>query len=116
MVSIPADTKGEAGFFNLAIMYMFLGLSIMALLCLFFITYVILARVYASKNKDYGVLRTLGMVKSQLGRVVILEVITIGLISSILALLTFVIVYVVRPDIFFMGPEKWDLVFFASIL
>ncbi len=105
MVSIPADTKGEAGFFNLAIMYMFLGLSIMALLCLFFITYVILARVYASKNKDYGVLRTLGMVKSQLGRVVILEVITIGLISSILALLTFVIVYVVRPDIFFMGQK-----------
>ncbi|MDE7162258.1 MAG: ATP-binding cassette domain-containing protein [Anaeroplasmataceae bacterium] len=93
IVSIPSDIRVEASMYNLAILYMFLALSIMALVCLFFISYIILARVYASKNKDYGVLRTLGMVKKQLGRIVILEVLATGLISSILAFIVFLIIY-----------------------
>lgn len=94
MVSVPSDMRvAQVGMFNLAILYMFLGLAILALLCLFFISYIVLARIYASKNKDYGVLRTLGMVKKQLGRIVILEVMTTGFLSSILALILFIILY-----------------------
>ncbi|MDE7263474.1 MAG: ABC transporter ATP-binding protein/permease [Anaeroplasmataceae bacterium] len=93
MVSVPSDMKVDAGMFNLAVLYLFLALVILALICLFFISYIILARIYASKNKDYGVLRTLGMVKKQLGRIVILEVMATGFLSSIFALLIFLILY-----------------------
>lgn len=102
MVSVPSDMKVKASILNLAFLYMFLSLVIMALLCLFFISYIILARVYASKNKDYGVLRTLGMVKKQLGRIVILEVTATGVLSSILALILFLILYH-TTNVFGMG-------------
>lgn len=102
MVSVPSDMKIKANMLNLAILYMFLVLVIMALLCLFFISYIILARIYASKNKDYGVLRTLGMVKKQLGRIVILEVTATGVLSSIIAFILFVILYH-TTNVFSMG-------------
>ncbi|MDE6047301.1 MAG: hypothetical protein K2F56_01595, partial [Anaeroplasmataceae bacterium] len=90
-VSVPSEKKVKPSVLNLVTLYLFLSLTIMALICLFFVTYVILARVYASKNKDYGVLRTLGMVKKQLGRIVILEVLVIGILSSLLSLIIFII-------------------------
>ncbi|MDE5546724.1 MAG: hypothetical protein K2I88_04595, partial [Anaeroplasmataceae bacterium] len=96
-VSVPSEKKVKPSVLNLVILYLFLGLTIMALICLFFVTYVILARVYASKNKDYGVLRTLGMVKKQLGRIVILEVLGIGVLSSLLSLILFIILYHTTP-------------------
>ncbi len=102
-VSVPIDQKVKASVINLAILYLFLALAIMALVCLYFISYVILSRVYASKNKDYGVLRSLGMVKKQLGRIVILEVLATGFIASILSFIVFVIVYNTTTDIFTMG-------------
>ncbi|MDE6660289.1 MAG: ABC transporter ATP-binding protein, partial [Anaeroplasmataceae bacterium] len=92
-VSVPSEKKIKASMINLIVLYMFLFLIIMALIGLFFISYVILARVYASKNKDYGVLRTLGMVKKQLGRIVVLEVLGIGILSSLLSLILFIILY-----------------------
>lgn len=92
-VSVPSERRIKASIINLVALYMFLSLTLMALFCLFFVSYVILARVYASKNKDYGVLRTLGMVKKQLGRIVILEVIGIGLLASLLSLIVFIILY-----------------------
>ncbi|MDE6408504.1 MAG: FtsX-like permease family protein, partial [Anaeroplasmataceae bacterium] len=92
-VTVPSEVKVKASVLNLITLYLFLTLTIMALICLFFISYVILARVYASKNKDYGVLRTLGMVKKQLGRIVILEVIAIGCIATLLSLILFIILY-----------------------
>ncbi|MDE6656057.1 MAG: ABC transporter ATP-binding protein/permease, partial [Anaeroplasmataceae bacterium] len=101
-VSVPSEMRVKASMLNLILLYSFLALTIMALVCLFFISYVILARVYASKNKDYGVLRTLGMVKKQLGRIVILEVIGIGLIASIFSLILFIILYHTTPA-FSMG-------------
>lgn len=101
-VTIPTEQNIKASTFNLIYLYLFLGLTLMALVSLFFISYVILARVYASKNKDYGVLRTLGMVKQQLGKIVILEIIFIGLLSAILSLLVFIICYY-TTDVFTMG-------------
>lgn len=90
-VSIPTRQAIQPSTINLIYLYMFCILVILALIGLFFISYVILARVYASKNKDYGVLRTLGLVKKQLGKIVVLEVIAIGMMCAILALVIFLI-------------------------
>lgn len=117
-VSIPTDQKVKASMFNLVFMYSFLGLSLMALFCLFFITYVILSRVYASKNKDYGVLRTLGMVKKQLGRIVVLEVTTLGVFSALLSFFLFLILYAIKPNVFSMGEYMnfFILVFYFIVM
>lgn len=92
-ISVPSDKRSKAGILNLAVLYMFLALVILALICLFFISYIILSRIYSSKNKDYGVLRTLGMVKKQLGRIVIMEVMSLGIMAAILSLVVFIILY-----------------------
>lgn len=91
-VTIPSKIK-MTNFIDTAVLIVFASMIVIAMICLYFISYVILSRVYASKNKDYGVLRTLGMVQKQLGRIVILEVITIGIISSILSLVIFILLY-----------------------
>ncbi len=101
-VSIPTQMQIEPGMLNLVVLYMFLALTIISLIGLYYITYVILARVYASKNKDYGVLRTLGMVKKQLGRIAELEVVLLGLLSAVFSLLLFIILYF-TTDVFSMG-------------
>lgn len=77
---------------NIIYLYMFLGIMLVTLVALFFISYVVLARVYASKNKDYGILRTLGMVKVQLKRISCLEILTIGLSASMVSFIVLIIV------------------------
>jgi len=67
------------------------------MLALTFIAYIILARVYASKNKDYTILRSLGIVKKQMARIVDLEVLIIGVISSVLAVVVSYIASIFSP-------------------
>lgn len=115
-VTVPYEKKIKASVIDLVTFYLFLSLTIMSLLCLFFVSYVILARVYASKNKDYGVLRTLGMVKKQLGNIVIFEVIAIGIASAIFSLILFVILYH-TTSIFSMGKYmNFGILLFYFIL
>lgn len=115
-VSIPNEQNIKASTFNLIYLYLFLALTLMALVSLFFISYVILARVYASKNKDYGVLRTLGMVKQQLGKIVILEVILIGILSTVISLVVFIIAYH-TTDVFTMGKfMNFGIILFYFVL
>ena len=70
--------------------------SSIAILILYFISFVILARVYASKNKEYTILRTLGIAKKDMRDIVLFEVmsmttcITVGtyLLALIIRLFT----------------------------
>lgn len=90
-VTIPSQYEVTVTL-NIIYLYVFLAILFVTLIALFFISYVVLSRVYASKNKDYGILRTLGMVKSQLRKIVDLEIILIGLCASIVSFAVILIV------------------------
>lgn len=94
-VTIPSRQDNPS--INISVLYLFIGIIIFSLLCLFFISYIILSRIYASKNKEYGILRTLGLVKQRLGVIVVLENLILGFLSSILGLCLFLIVDAFYP-------------------
>lgn len=100
--AIPTRLIGGKTVFNITSFYAMLAFVLVALVCLYFISYIILARVYASKNKDYGVLRTLGMVRKKMGRIVLIETCCLGLISSIISLIIFWILHA-TTQLFPMG-------------
>lgn len=66
--------------------------SMVAMMALTFISYVILSRVYSSKNKDYTIMRSLGLVKKQMAKIVHFEILITGFISSVLAVIGIYIV------------------------
>ena len=79
-----------------------------AILAVVFISYIIIGRIYASKTKDYSILRSLGLVKRDLSKIVDIELILLGLMSSVLAV---AIIYIVSAfNIFVKG-----FVYFNSI-
>lgn len=115
-ISIPTRQMIKPSTINLIYLYTFSILVLIALIGLFFISYVILARVYASKNKDYGVLRTLGMVKKQLGKVVILEVISLGMLCAIVSLVAFVIARLFTDQLTMGDYMGFGIIFFYFLL
>lgn len=54
------------------------------LIGIFFITYVILSKIYISRVKDYQILRTLGVTKRDMSKVVNYEIVLLGMIISII--------------------------------
>ncbi len=84
----PAKSGYNKMSLNFILLVVFVFFSTLALFVLTFVSYVILARVYASKNKDFTILRSLGLVKKQMAKIVNYEVLFMGLISSVLAVLT----------------------------
>ncbi len=59
------------------------------LIGIFFIVYVILGRVYRSRIKDYSILRTLGVTKKDMAKVVNIEMLLIGFGMTIVTYLIF---------------------------
>lgn len=82
-VSIPSKVENEAGA-SLIVLYMAMGLVVLALVIMFFISFAIIQRIYLTKTKDYSIFRTLGLVSKDLKKVLNIEVVTITLLSTIL--------------------------------
>lgn len=82
-VSIPSKVENEAGA-SLIVLYMAMGLVVVALVIMFFISFAIIQRIYLTKTKDYSIFRTLGLVSKDLKKVLNIEVVTITLLSTIL--------------------------------
>ena len=59
------------------------------LIGIFFIVYVILGRVYRSRVKDYSILRTLGITKKDMAKIVNVEMLLIGYGITIFTYLVF---------------------------
>ena len=55
------------------------------LIVIFIITYFILSKVYQSKNNDYQILRTLGIAKKQMAKIINFEVFIIGNLAVIIS-------------------------------
>ena len=63
---------------------MAMGLVVVVLVIMFFISFAIIQRIYLTKTKDYSIFRTLGLVSKDLKKVLNIEVVTITLLSTIL--------------------------------
>jgi ABC-type antimicrobial peptide transport system permease subunit len=59
------------------------------LIGIFFIVYVVLSKIYSSRTKDYEIIRTLGVTKNDMKKIVNIELILIGMVVSILAYFAF---------------------------
>ena len=80
---------------------MAMGLVIVALIIMFFISFAIIQRIYLTKTKDYSIFRTLGLVSKDLKRVLNIEVVTITAVSTILgALFTYLIIFGTQIDLY----------------
>ena len=61
------------------------------LLFLTLISYVVLHKVYQSRKKDYAIMRSLGLMKTQMARILRFEVLSLGIVASLCSLLAFFI-------------------------
>lgn len=67
------------------------------LIGIFFITYLIISKVFASRIKDYEILRTLGITKKDMKRIVNYEVLSIGIGMMVIAMaIGYVLIYTVK--------------------
>lgn len=71
-------------FINNIVAYFTMLIASFAIVVIYFISYVVLAKVYSSKKKDYNILRTLGVTKKDMSRIVKYEVMFETIIISIL--------------------------------
>lgn len=68
---------------NLFILYILIGVIVLALFMMFFITYAVIQRIYLTKRKDYSIFRTLGLVSKDLKKVLNIEVLITVFTSTI---------------------------------
>lgn len=115
-IDVTMPSREENSSINISVLYLFIGIILFSLICLFFISYIILSRIYASKNKEYGILRTLGLVKQKLGRMVILENTFIGLTSAVLGLAIYLIVDSIYPIMNLRDYMSFGVVFIYFII
>ena len=106
--TVPAYFENEALNIDLLIFYFYVGFMVVALIVIFFIAYVVLGRIYASKNKDYGILRTLGLMKNQLSKITIFELLSFSIFTSIIAYILVYLMFIPKNDIstihYFLNP------------
>lgn len=82
-VTIPSIMEDSDGA-SLIVLYMLIGVILVALSIMFYISFAVLQRVYLTKTKDYSIFRTLGLVSEDLKRVLFIEVTAITLLSIFL--------------------------------
>lgn len=78
---------------NLVLFYSYVLISTLVVFVLSFICYAILSRIYISKNKDYTILRSLGVLNKQMNYVVIIEMLFFAIVASIIAYASMYIIY-----------------------
>ena len=66
--------------------------SSLIMIFLVFISYAVLSKVYQSRRRDYAIMRSLGMMRPQMAKIMRFEVVTIGFVASILASIIFIII------------------------
>lgn len=78
---------------------LFVLVSIIAIIILFFITYVIISKIAISKLKDYTILRSNGVLKGSMKNVIHFEMITLGVFGCVLSYVIFMILSLFIPII-----------------
>jgi hypothetical protein len=79
------------------ILYAFYIIGVLfAFIVVFFISYFVLARIHSVKNKDYTVLRTLGMDKKDMASLVRIQTVMQSMFASLLILIVVAISYMFK--------------------
>ena len=99
-VSIPSMEENKDGA-SLIVLYLLTVVIVIALIIMFYLSFVITQRIYLTKTKDYSIFRTLGLVSKDLKKVLNIEVVFITIISLILgAIATNVIIIISKTDLY----------------
>lgn len=99
-VSIPSMVENQAGA-SLIVLYMAMGLVVISLIIMFYISFAIIQRIYLTKTKDYSIFRTLGLVSKDLKKVLSIEVVATTMLSTVVgAILTNVIIVISEINLY----------------
>jgi len=72
--------------------------SSLIMLLLILITYAVLHKVYQSRRKDYAIMRSLGLMRPQMAKMIRFEVCVLGFLASVFAIITMAIVFMATSD------------------
>ena len=113
VVTFTNESKLMHLIYNISV-YATMIFASMVLLIIYFITYIILSRIYSTKSKDYTILRTLGVSKKDMRDIVRYEVIFQTIVSSVLVYAAMLITrHFVKTGIFAIFSH---ISIFASVL
>ena len=99
-VSIPSMVENNNGA-SLIVLYMAMGLVIIALIIMFYISFAIIQRIYLTKTKDYSIFRTLGLISKDIKKIINIEVFFTTLLSTLIgAILTNIIIIISKTDLY----------------
>lgn len=99
-VSIPSMVENNNGA-SLIVLYMAMGLVIVALIIMFYISFAIIQRIYLTKTKDYSIFRTLGLISKDIKKILNIEVFLTTLLSTLIgAILTNLIIIISKTDLY----------------
>lgn len=99
-VSIPSMIENNNGA-SLIVLYMAMGLVIVALIIMFYISFAIIQRIYLTKSKDYSIFRTLGLISKDIKKILNIEVFFTTLLSTLIgAILTNIIIIISKTDLY----------------
>ncbi|MBQ9449052.1 MAG: ABC transporter ATP-binding protein/permease [Acholeplasmatales bacterium] len=97
--TIPASER----FMSNIISYSSIVASSLSFILLFYITYLVISRIYISKKATYGIYRTLGVAKKDMNRVVGFEILTVSLFAIILVyIVMFILGKTINNEFFIM--------------
>ncbi|MBE7080114.1 MAG: ATP-binding cassette domain-containing protein [Clostridiales bacterium] len=115
-VSIPSMVENQSGA-SLIVLYLLTIVIVMALVIMFFISFVILQRVYLTKTKDYSIFRTLGLVSTDLKKILNIEVLATTVMAMFAgAILTNVIIIAGKLDLYKYVSVSMMLVYTLTML
>lgn len=99
-VSIPSMVENNNRA-SLIVLYMAMGLVIVALIIMFYISFAIIQRIYLTKTKDYSIFRTLGLISKEIKKILNIEVFLTTLLSTLIgAILTNLIIIISKTDLY----------------
>lgn len=87
----PATESKMSGI-NQALLILYCVMLIVPMILLYLVTFVILLRIYESKVKEYTIMRTLGIARQDMKKLMILETISLTLMTSIIAYVALTII------------------------
>ena len=82
------------------------------LIAVFFITYLILSRVYKSKKKDFEILRVLGVTKKDMAKIVKKEFFLLSIISSVISYVIIFVIFHTIPGLIKFSEFSFFLMLF----
>ena len=97
---IPSKSGRQLLSFSFIVFVVSLIFACLVMILLVFISYAVLQKVYQSRSKDYAIMRSLGLMKPQMAKMIRFEVLTLGAIAAVISVILLgVTVYFTRDSV-----------------